>query len=164
MADGASYYDREVTTFLDGSPVFATEKDRRNEESTARVLERAWRCELRRYGELSPVDWFAVRDGRIVGVLELKSRSHESTRYPTVFLNQRKQLSLVWAAMGTGAPALFVVRFTDGIWWTIVGLAMGDIKLGGCREIVKARSDIEPVIHVPVAEMRQLPQPGQDVV
>ena len=50
------------------------------------------------------VDFFALRDGMLVGVLELKSRSHTSTTYSTVFLNVRKWGSLMLYHLG-GCPA-----------------------------------------------------------
>lgn len=155
-----SYYERSTTTYLDGTPVFATAEDRSSEAQTARLLEQRWRCELRRYGELSPIDWFAVKDGRVSAMLELKTRSHEHDRYSTVFLNVRKWLALMLSEAGLGVPGLFVVRFSDSLYWARVRGGMGRVAIGGCREIVKARSDIEPVIHVPISDMRKLEEGG----
>jgi hypothetical protein len=92
----------------------------------------------------------------MVGVLELKSRTHASDRYPTVFLNVRKWLALNLAAVGLGVPALFVVRFTDDVRWVRIGAVAGAVRIAGCRSIVKATSDIEPVIQVPVPDMQAL--------
>lgn len=152
-----TYYDREKIRHLDGTPVFANERDRANENSVAAIVEREWNCELRRFGDLSPVDWFAVRAGRIVGVIELKSRTHSAEHFPTVFLNVRKWLALQLAASGLGTPAVFIVKFTDGIKWiSLSELAVNEVRIAGCRELVKSRSDIEPVIEVPVDDMHWL--------
>ncbi|GJF06718.1 hypothetical protein [Pseudonocardia sp. D17] len=151
------YYARTSATHLDGTPMFATAEDTRNEDQVAALVERAWRCRLHRFGTLAAVDWFATRDGRPVGVLELKSRTHPSGQYPTVFLNVRKWLALHLAAAGMGVPALFVVRFTDAIRWiTLADVAAGAVRIGGTRRPVKSRSDVEPVIDVPVASMTVL--------
>lgn len=148
------YYGRAGATHLDGTPVFATAEDTRNEDEVAAVCEHVWRCRLHRFGQLAAVDWFATRDGRPVGVLELKSRTHPAGQYPTVFLNLRKWLALHLAAAGMGVPALFVVRFTDSIRWiTLADVPAGAVRIGGTRRIVKSRSDVEPVIDVPVSSM-----------
>jgi hypothetical protein len=106
---------------------------------------------------LAPVDWYALRHARIVGVAELKSRTHSSFQYPTVFLNVRKWLALQIASIGMGVPGLFVVRFTDGIAWIpIADIDPRRMILGGCSRVVKAESDIEPVIEVLIATMKLL--------
>jgi hypothetical protein len=151
------YYERRTARHLDGSPIFRTAEDERAEEDAARRLEAAWGCTLQRFGKLSPVDWFAVRDERMVGVLELKSRGHTSDTYPTVFLNVRKWLALLLAAHGLGVPAIFVAQFPDCLTWVPVAeIDARRHRIAGCRRIVKARSDVEPVIDVPVSQLRRI--------
>jgi hypothetical protein len=151
----ASYYDRQPAEYLDGTPIFKSAADEQNENTVSAILSRAWRCEIRSFGRLSVIDWYAIRDGRIVAVLELKTRTHDSGRHATVFLNVRKWLALLLAATGLGVPAIFVVQFTDGTWWIpLAEIEASTTRMGGCVRIVKSRNDIEPVIHVPVAEMR----------
>ena len=147
--DVDSYYQRQKKVFLDGTSMFQNEGDRQNEREVAELLEKAWNCTIRPFGAFSAVDWFAVRENRLVGVLELKSRPHESTKYPTVFLNVRKWLALSIATVSLDCPALFIVRFTNGVFW----VAVADIdarlhRIGGCTEIVKSHNDIEPIIEV----------------
>lgn len=151
----ATYYDREVTAHIDGTPIFKTDDDERNESDVAAVLSEAWGCAIRSFGRLAPVDWYAERDGRVVGLLELKSRTHLSTQYATVFLNVRKWLALMLAACGMGVPSIFVVRFVDGVWWVPVAeIDARGVAVGGCVRVVKSRSDVEPVIEVPVETLR----------
>lgn len=153
-----SYYDREPITHLDGTPIFKTAEDQEAEDLTAAVLEKHFDCELRCFGKLAPIDWYALRKGRLVGVLELKARQHEAATYATVFLNVRKWLALNLAAVGLGVPGLFVVRFTDQVRWICVNKVDAEKhKMGGTTHMVKSRSDQEPVIEVPVAEMHLLP-------
>jgi hypothetical protein len=151
-----TYYDRTVTRHVDGTQIFATTQDRQSEAVVADLLGRAWQCDLHRFGELCALDWYATRYNRLVGVLELKTRTHASDRYPTVFLNVRKWLALHLASVGLGVPGVFVVRFTDTIRWCHAGLGMGPVTIGGCRTIVKARSDIEPIIEVSIDHMNRM--------
>ena len=151
------YYQRSTTTYLDGTPIFKTVEDERSESYVARELGAKWKCEFRSFGKLSPVDWFAIRDGRMVAVAELKTRGHSYTQYPTVFLNFRKWSALVLMACGSGVPAFFVVRFTNGIYFVKVAeIDASKILVGGCRQIVKSRNDIEPVIEVPVSQLKAI--------
>lgn len=120
----------------------------------------AFACDIRHFGDLSPIDWYAVRSGRIVGVLELKSRAHEERKYPTVFLNVRKWLALSLASVGLNVPAIFVAKFVDGVRWIKVqDVDASRIKIGGTKHIVKSSSDIEPLIEVPIASMARLQEP-----
>lgn len=155
--EGLSYYARGKILHLDGTSVFQNESDRRNEEEIAALLSRQWRCLIRPFGALCSVDWFAERDGRLVGVLELKSRGHESGKYPTVFLNVRKWLALSLATVGLGCPAIYVVRFSDGVYWCRVAEIDARVtRMGGCSTIVKSHNDIEPIIVVQLAMMKRM--------
>lgn len=153
-----SYHDRQAATYLDGTPVFITAQDRQVEAEVAAVLEKAWGCELRSFGPLCPVDCYAIRGGRLVGLAEIKSRSHASTAYETVFLNMRKWLALTLGSVAVGVPALFAVRFTDGVFWVpVADVDARSVTVGGRRDRAGVSNDIEPVILVPVAIMRKVP-------
>lgn len=160
----ATYYDRSLATHIDGTSVFANETDRANEQRVADVIASAWSCDVRPFGALSPVDWYASRAGRLSGLLELKCRTHAVEKYPTVFLNVRKWLALTLGSVGMGVPAVFVVRFTDGLRWVPVAeINASNQVVGGCARRVKSDNDIEPVIEVPVSILRPLmPQVRQD--
>jgi hypothetical protein len=152
----SSYYARNAATFIDGSPIFKSEADELSENEMSALIGKLWECECRSFGKLAPIDWFFVRHGRLVGVGELKTRTHHTDRYPTVFLNVRKWLALSLASSGLGVPAVFVVRFENCIKW--VDLATVDasvVRVGGCKQIVKSRNDIEPVIEIDVSKMKQ---------
>lgn len=156
MGNG-NYYDRQAATHVDGTPMFLSEHDEQSEAHVASLLELAWSCRCRSFGRLSPVDWYFERDERLIGVGELKSRSHGSDTYPTVFLNVRKWLALLLCANGLGVPAIFVVRFDDCVRWIPVSeIDATGVRISGCRSIVKSRNDIEPVIEVKVSQMKEL--------
>lgn len=149
-----SYYDRRQR-IIDGRSAFANAADAANEEQVRAAIEAAWGVELRRYGgHFDAIDWYALRAGKIAANVELKSRTHESGKHPTVFLNMRKWHSLLIAWLYTGRPSIFVVKFEDGIRWIDVAkVDARNVRIGGCSRIVKARSDVEPVIEVPIADM-----------
>jgi hypothetical protein len=148
-------------TYLNGARIFKTADDDRRENDVAGELARAWGCTLRSFSWLSPVDWWAERDGRIVGLLELKCRTCSSSTYPTVFLSLRKWLALTLASLALDVPGLFVVRFTDGVWWVPVArVDARAIRVAG-RAVVRQPADVEPLIDVPVASMARLELEGE---
>lgn len=167
----AEYYDRREAVHIDGTRIFATREDTVGERQVADWLARVWRCELRPFGALSPVDWYAIRDGRLIGICELKTRSHPVDKYPTVFLNVRKWLALRLGSVGLGVPALFVVRWPDDLRSiSIDDLEVTRVVMGGAgrprqriRGNVTSTTDREPVIEVPVNDMRQWGVSSDDV-
>ncbi len=143
-----------LTPHTDGTPDRYTEADAESERAARAILERAWQCRIAPVGRMAQVDWFCLRHERPVAVCEVKTRSHASAKYDTVFLNVRKWLALMLLSFGMGVPAVFAVQFTDGIRW--IDLAHVDPrrwKMGGCARVHTSHTDVEPVIEVPVAAM-----------
>ena len=152
-----TYYARTYRTTEDGLRVFSQPEDEAAEQTVAASLEAAWGCRLHRYPQFTPVDWYAERDGRLVGLVELKARQHHAGQYPTVWLNVRKHLALTLGSVCYGVPSVFVVQFTDGVRWVRVDeIDARRPVIGGCRAVVKAATDREPVIEVPVEQLRPL--------
>ena len=152
-----SYYDRKYRTDSSGLRVFTTPEDHAAEDRAARVIESAWNCKLNRFPHYNGVDWYAERGGQMVAVLELKTRTHASTKHDTVWLNIRKWVALGMARIGLGVPALFVVQFTDELRYIDLGKIDGHRhRMAGCRQVVKSYTDIEPVIEVEVSGMKLL--------
>lgn len=155
MANG--YYDRKAT-IVDGRAAFANASDKANEQEVKAAIESAWGVELKRYGgHFSQIDYYALRDEDLAGHVEMKARTHDSSKYSTVFLNFRKWFGLTLARVCTERPSIYVVKFTNEIRWIDVSeVDARKIRLGGCSRIVKAKSDVEPVIEIPIAEMHVL--------
>ena len=152
-----SYYDREFRTLPDGTRTFKTEADDANEQQAKAIIEKAWKCKLHAYPRFHPIDWYAERHHKLVAHVELKTRSHSSDKYDSVFLNFRKWLALTLASTGAGVPSLFVVQFTDKILYIDVSTVDARrIDVRGTSRIVKAESDIEPVVLVPISEMKEV--------
>lgn len=154
MPDPA-YASRKPHQHVDGTWIFKSREDERNEGAVARVIEHAFDCAIHSYGSLSPVDYWAEKDGRIHGYFEIKCRSHESSRYKSVFLNVRKWCNLVNFSH-TGYPSYFVVEFTDGVFCIDVNhIDPRNAVLGGTRAR-DGRNGYEPMINVPIADMTRL--------
>ena len=151
------YYSRTSGINTDGTPTFSNITDESNETYVIGEIEKKWNCKIYKFGKLCQVDFYAIRDERIVSVLELKSRTHESGKYPDVFLNFRKWLALTLASYGLGCPAIFIVKFTNGIYYTPISeIPVGFVDIGGTNKIVKSHTDIEPVFRVKIDLLKRL--------
>lgn len=152
------YTDRAISLNSDGTPLSALERDKDREEKTRIEVEAAWSCQLHSFGPLCPIDWWAEKDGRMVGVLELKSRNHEIDKYPTVILNVRKWIALSMASLGLAVPAIAAFRFMDdSVRWiklTKVDASRHRIMTSGQRW--QTENDREPVIDIPLDDLRAL--------
>lgn len=151
------YYARDGGTNTDGTRTYCSDADKDNETKTALAVEKAWGCNLHAFGPLCPIDRYAIRDGRLVAIVEIKARSHASAAYGTVFLNFRKWLALTLGSHGLGVRAVFVVNFTDRIGYIdVAAVDASRVKIGGCSKAVKSHTDVEPVIEVPVTKLKWL--------
>ena len=154
-----SYYDRTPTINSDGAPGFTAPIDTANEDKLRARIEQAWGCELKRFGKLCAIDFYALRHNRMVGLVEIKCRHHPMNQYPTVFLNVRKWLALQLAQQGLGVPAMFVVGFDDAVRFIPINeVNTSDIRMAGTTHLVKSHADIEPIIYIQLDTMKPLPE------
>ena len=153
-----TYYDRVAALAADGSPTFSTNDDRLREAHVIVRLESAWECTIHPYPQLHQVDWYAERHDRLTAHLELKSRHHDLGTYPSVWLNMRKYVNLLTLWIATGVPSLFVVQWADDEvrWIDVAHIDATAVERRGTTHRVKSSSDQEPVIHVPIDQMRGL--------
>ena len=153
-----NYYERTATINSDGAPGFTTAEDTANEETLKARIEKAWDCELHRFGKLCAIDFYALRHNRMVGLVEIKSRDYAIGRYPTAMLNVRKWLALMLGHQGLGVPAIFVAGYHDAARWIpITEVNTSDIRMGGTLRLVKSHTDIEPIIYIQLSSMKPLP-------
>lgn len=151
------YYSRKSSLNTDGTPLFQADHDKKHESSLQKIVNEEWKCTLHHFGQLCPVDFYAVKHGRMVGLVELKTRTHRHDRYPDVFLNLRKWFCLCLGESCLGCPSVFVVKFIDVIKWVrVTSIDRPNVVISGCRTQVKSNTDIEPVIKVPVGDMTPL--------
>ena len=140
-------------------PTFENDQDRERAQAVAREIEAAWHCELHEFGDYSPLDWFAQRDRRLMAVLELKCRlNRASDSFPTTMLSVRKWWALTQTSWALQCSGLFVVRFSDGIFWldvTTLDTSQNCVAGRKDRQAFYA-FDVEPVIEFPVSALTKL--------
>jgi hypothetical protein len=137
---------------------FQTAADDLAERQTATLLAAAWKCDIHLFGPFNPIDGYAARNGRMMGLVEIKCRSHTSTAYHTVYLSMRKHFSMSLASTLYCVPSYFVVRFADNKigWLTLDDVDPRYMIIAGHAD-PRAPNDREPVIEVPLVMMRWIP-------
>lgn len=87
--------------------------DLTRQKAVAKRLEALWDCQLVKTKELSKIDYVAVRDDEIIGLIEVKGRLIPSTKYQQTTLDSAKLGWMRLAADIYGVPALVVIQWTD---------------------------------------------------
>ena len=104
-------------------PTFTTTESSKREEKVFSFLGKQWKCEFNHLGLYSPIDYWAVKDGRPVGWFELKSSKFKSKQSSySLLLNTRKWVTLSTLKFSSPYPAFFVgcAELPDSyqIFWT----------------------------------------------
>jgi len=140
------------------TPVYFSEKDKENEAAVVGILSKKWNCTFHSFGMYFPIDFYALRDNKMVGVIEIKTRNKSSRDYSYVFLALRKWISLGLVQNGLGVPAIFVVQFTDRLMFIPFDkIDAKRFEVGGRKDRNGGGgNDLEPLIKVDIAEMKDV--------
>lgn len=133
--------------------------DRERQRRVARLVSGRWNCELQPTGPYAHCDWFCRRGTEVVGIAELKVRTNAHQFYRTLYLSLNKALGLAVFDWFFDKPGVFVVAFTDGIYFTRVTTLDLDklpIRVLGREDRAQAPNDREPIIEVPVQYLRRI--------
>lgn len=137
-------------------PRYETEDDRKREQFVADQLMAIGGIQLDKMPDSYGPDYFHPR--RIV---EVKCRKHSHDTYATLILSLRKWRDGIYLAHLMHAETLFVIAagFIDGIWTRSIShgsLPDYEIVMGGRTRHTRDAGDIEPVVHIPIADMTRI--------
>lgn len=126
------------------------------EDQAAARLGVAWSCDVFRFADYSPLDWYCSRGTHFIGVAEIKCRKVRLDEYPTIWLAVRKYQWLAVAAERHKCGAVFVVGYTDALMWIDlprIDARADKIKADAGRIDHGLRNDVEPMIEIPVSSL-----------
>jgi hypothetical protein len=139
--------------FLSGTSQLTPPADVAREDACADELAALWGCTVHRFPPLTAVDYYAERDGRVVGVIEIKTHPHPSTLHSRCYIDAHKLLALDLAALSFGVPAILIKRFTDGMF----SIRVGDIDRATPVRVMgrqdRGRDERHPAVAIPVVSM-----------
>ena len=135
-----------------------TWNDRKNQTTATRVFAEKMKCKVHTYPQLWPVDGYAYKEKRVMGMLEIKGASKVRD---IGYLNFRKYINLRDATRvsNNNIPGFFVIYDDDGLHWI-------DIKELGVKiqvemamvgyTILKSQADIEPAFQIKKSDMKHM--------
>ncbi len=138
-------------------PVYESDENLSEETKVAYLVASAWGGEPVKLPKFYKCDWGIVVLGSIKALIEIKCRDFKPDKYPTIILSADKWTYLCYSDAALGIPCLFVARFADkSIRYIRPSHQKGfSVKLGG-RNDRSDWQDIEPVVHIPIDQMRKV--------
>lgn len=144
-------------------PRYETEQDLAAEEFIGSEFAKAFNGSLRKLPDPPrySLDCGVFRDGKMIAIIEVKSRSRWRPEFRDVILGLSKVRELFVCGL-MGIPAYFVVCLPHGgsrrIIYAQIDHRIEDwhITWGG-RTDRNDSQDVEPVVHIPIGAFRELP-------
>lgn len=139
----------------DVRPTYETKTDREKQYEVASELGARWNAEFQDLPHSYRIDYCAVRNEKIVAMVEVKIRSHFIQKYDTVMVSMSKWKELKqYEALGI--PGIFAFRFADGIYHHRVKDYDAVPQWGGRTNMTRDSADVEPVVHIPITAWKKL--------
>lgn len=126
--------------------------DIRAQRAVANQIATLFNAEAHETPEFFSYDFTLIKDGQCAGFLEVKRRKVTSSQYPDVILSLNKWLELSLLTKVTGKPVFLVVQYLDRACMVRVD-GKPEIRIGG-RTDRGGHSDVEPVVAIPMSEMK----------
>lgn len=146
-------------------PTYERDDHLREEEAAIDALQAVWGVVARKTPKYYKIDYAICNAvGVVVGWVEVRGKTFPRSQYATFYTSLEKYLSVCRFQYATAKPAFLLVKWSDCI--LIYRMSVDDcrrrkITVGG--RTVNSRGDdqdIEPVIHIPVAEFKPLNDPS----
>lgn len=135
---------------------YETEENLVKEREIADFIQSVWHMSLIKNPKSYRIDFGVMKGGRIRGWVEVKERKINLFTYPTVILSLAKWMQGRRLALETGTRFFFVIQVIDGsILCSEETSATRKVNYGGRRDRNDSE-DIEPVVHIPIADFRVL--------
>jgi hypothetical protein len=132
-----------------------TQADLDREAAVVAVYAKIKGCEYEKLPIQYKADYAFLRDGELKALVEIKCRNVSHDKYDTIMLSLLKWHDVNAMASAANVPAMFVVRYTDGIYSIPLREMPDEITMGG-RALMRDARDRELVVHYRVDRMRKI--------
>ena len=133
--------------------VFQTLEDKKREEKARGFLESRLDCMAIDMPIFSPVDAMLVKDDKVAGV-EFKFRKVPFQEYPTIWLEEAKQVALI-ECKEVWDKAYFMPVFNGELFRIEVGDTLGHPRTVGGRYDRQA-NDIDNMVDIPMSNLERM--------
>ena len=138
-------------------PINETPKDKERERKFGAYLATLWRCAMAELPQFYEIDFAAVRDRKVLSMVEVKCRKYEMHHFKTCILSMHKYAALRRVIrIHPDITAIFAVRWLDGDGYFVVGEEDElDLEWEG-RTDRGSQSDLEPCVKIPIDLFQKL--------
>jgi|14_taG_2_1085336.scaffolds.fasta_scaffold09113_7 hypothetical protein len=128
-------------------PIYETEKDLRNEVTLSDLVSERWKCSMQKLQPRDRFDYAAVRSGKVMSFIEMKTRTNPMMKYPTYMISMTKVINAKITNMATGIPCFLIVKWSDYAGYVSIDNIETTVTMGG-RTDRSDPQDVEPVCHI----------------
>ena len=133
-----------------------TSADLKNEDAVAQLMMQKWNCHAMKLPKHYRIDFALTRGGAIKAYAEVKCRSITMQSSKVLILGLAKACHLKMFANESNVPGLFVVRYTDGVYYLDISKQQFPIHYGGQMTRQRDNRDMEPVCQIPTQLLKRL--------
>ena len=136
------------------------------QEMFAKDIEQYWNSELRqdvrtirhKGGDYNPIDYMVIKKNtnRIMGYIELKNRSFESTKYDSLIIDHSKMVALRQKSAFSSTPVYLGIRFTDvDLCYELNPTHTFSVYHSGRTTLTRNEYDLKEVEYIPLRFFRK---------
>lgn len=140
-------------------PMYEQEEDIRNEQAAVRSLCASLHCENFHKLPISyGLDYALIRDGIVVAMVEIKTRTNSSQRYESIFVSALKRMKALELRRACNVSTLFVIAYMDGLFMIDFKEKPDWVSIGGRKDRGDS-ADFEPVVHYRTERLARVGNP-----
>ena len=141
-------------------PFYEDSGDRANESAAMRQACSVWGLDFHKLPISYRLDYALTSNDVIKGFAEVKCRRFEWDTYPDVMVSVSKVQAAKSLYAATNQGSIFLVRANERLFWTSLH-ETGDSRIvfGGRTTQTRDSADVEPVVHIPCKNFREIVAP-----
>ena len=131
--------------------MYETEEHLKNERAVANIIERSWKCKLKKLSYKLMVDFAICQNDVIKGWVEVKCRKISYSTSPDYMISMHKINFARQLSRETGLPFFLVVQFNDWLcYWKDEGEKLPLMWGGVSKKYMRDDQDREPCYYIPI--------------
>ena len=137
-------------------PKYESDKDLQAEKMVAKYLKSKHQIDCFKLPISYRLDWIVFKNRKLLGFMELKTRTVKHNEYPSLILSLSKYSYGCQLAHLTGSTFWVAAKWTDGLGFCKCDdIAIG-VEMWG-RHDRGDKDDFEPVVHLPIELFERTP-------
>ena len=138
---------------------YETKEHLSNERAVADILEKSWKCLLKKVSYKLSIDFAVCRDNIIKGWVEIKTRSITHNHSDLYMISMHKINFARQLSRETGLPFFLVVQFNDWLcYWKDEGEKLPLMWGGVSKKNMRDDQDREPCYYIPIGSFNRFLQ------